>query len=384
MAERGASANGSNIASSEPGGLFKQTSAAYNTQNKYFCIQGPVFSGHASYELYCGASETNTFQSTSNTRLSTSVGSLTVTRGTLKLNTAWGWGGTNVTVNGANARLICNSTYSIKSSAAIGTGGDYSRATQLFVTNGASLAIASGVTLVVSAAHLGSATLSAGRTYTVAEINDEFGAALDGCTISGSGAISVLEEPVAWTGWPSSGTARIPSGETILLTDADIGNVTNLDLISVGAEATLQITTTQPLTLAAPIVGTGTITANSAGPVVLAADNSGVVSPGHFDFTDTKVTVRHPNGLGGANAGIARFRCSDTYSGGGFSRIAAKNAFLLFGNDGRAITNTTPIYIYGLCCVGAETSTDAFVQAANFRGGSNISLHSLLGLPENV
>ena len=360
VAEHGTGNHPSNISGSAPGGVLVQTSASGSSN----C---PKFTGHASYKLSAsGKSHTFRTKDASTIVRSTSVGSLTVEAGTLTLAYGWGWGGTNVTVTGSAASLVCNSAVSIDSAQATAGGElDISRATALVVTNGASLTIASGVVLTVSSACLGNARLPEGVTLTTDEINAAYGDQLGGCTITGGGTIHTLVSS-AWHGWTGD-TIVVPDGMTVSLFDEDVDAAMAATSIVVNAGARVNVATTnRTLVLSADVSGYGILSFNACAPVVLACDSSGLLAPGHYEFTDTKVTVRNPRGLGGSDTGRAKLSIPKSVNKETTNTSTGAAGLLLFGGGGKAITNDVPIDLVGTWVFGAETADDEFVQNADF------------------
>ena len=356
------------VKSAAPGGVLVQTAADGSSHN-------PKFTGHASYKLSAsGKSHTFRTKDASTIVRSTSVGSLTVAAGTLTLAYGWGWGGTNVTVTGSAASLVCNSAVSIDSAQATAGGVlDISRATALVVTNGASLTIASGVVLTVSSACLGNARLPEGVTMTTDEINAAYGDQLGGCTIAGGGAIHTLGAS-AWHGWTGD-TIVVPDGMTVSLLDEDVDAAMAATSIVVNAGARVNVATTnRTLVLSADVSGHGVFSFNACAPVVLACDSSGLLAPGHYEFTDTKVTVRNPRGLGGSDTGRAKLSIPKSVNKETTNTSTGAAGLLLFGGGGKAITNDVPIDLVGTWVFGAETADDVFVQNADFLSATPLKI----------
>ena len=114
--------------------------------------------------------------------------------------------------------------------------------------------------------------------------------------------------------WPS-GTGDETATEVVvpdntpatISTADDVTRVARLTAISLGTGATVTYNASTALTLSAALSGTGSFLGRNSALLTIAADNSGLVSPGHFDFSNAQVRVSHENGLGAATSGRANF-----------------------------------------------------------------------------
>ena len=284
-----------------------------------------------------------------------STGDLTVSKGKVVFTGGSGWAGDNVTVKAGGA-LSCASEASLDSGEHV-----------LTVEPGAALEVAEDVTLRVRSATIGSVTLPAGKLLSMDEVREL--AAGEGVVLTGAGSIMTSAESVTgeWAGWPDAGTAdfaSIPNGEEVVITDADIEKVQALGSIKAGIDTRIVCRTTRsPLVLPVSISGGVTFDARDCGTVVLAGDNSGVVAPGAFFFSNTTVVVSNRFGLGGALAGAAHFYPA--------APLNANRSVLCFGGD--AVTNDVELVFHHGAYFGHDDPAVRFVQNADLTqlNGSN-------------
>ena len=276
---------------------------------------------------------------------SASTGALTVSKGSVTLADAASWAGEAVTVTAGGA-LVCASPDSLAT-------GHHA----LTVASGGALTVASGVTLKVKTATLGGVTLEPNSVYTVEQLK-----ALDtGVTLAGDGAIQTGAKSVTgdWTGWPDAGTAteaQIPDGVTVEVTDADLDRLAALETVTCGADSKVVFRTTRKdIRLAAKFTGGASVEVFTDGAtVVLDGDNSGLVSPGGFVFSNTTVIVSNRYGLGSVRTAPATFGPAQPFD---------KNQSHLFFDGPAAVTNDCALlFDYG-CRVGHRDPSVRFVQA---------------------
>ena len=252
------------------------------------------FSGKVNF-TYNPASASAAYTLTGISALSDSSGTLTVANGTLTFADRAGWSGTNVVVK-SGATLELNSANAMTNTTAT-----------LTVESGGSLVLRSGATCVAKSATIAGTTLNAGETYTVAKLRDEMLLPVDGddlanITIAGGGG--------EWNGWPTTpgAVAEVPSGVTVYVSDDDVATIEALDGIVLRSGAMVICTNmTRQLELSAPVSGTGIFKAFDSEKIVLSGDNSGLLSPGCFFFSNTAVTVASRYGLG--SVGTATLEC---------------------------------------------------------------------------
>jgi hypothetical protein len=115
--------------------------------------------------------------------------------------------------------------------------------------------------------------------------------------------------------------------------------------------------------LKASFSGDVTFDARDCGTVVLAGDNSGIIAPAGFVFSNTTVVVSNRFGLGGALTGPAHFYPA--------APLAENRSQLSFG--GEALTNDVKLVFHYGAHVGYSDPQAQFVQNADveqFNGGS--------------
>ena len=287
----------------------------------------------------------DTVQDLTLTAPSASTGALTVSKGSLTLADAASWAGEAVTVMAGGA-LACASPDSLAT-------GHHA----LTVASGGALTIASGVTLKVKTATLGGVTLEPSTVYAVEQLQ----ALGTGVTLAGGGAIQTGAKSVMgdWTGWPDAGTAteaQVPDGVTAEVTDADLDRLAALETVTCGADSKVVFRTTRKdIRLAAKFTGGASVEVFTDGAtVVLDGDNSGLVSPGGFVFSNTTVIVSNRYGLGSVRTAPATFTPAQPF---------AANQSRLFFDGPAAVTNDCALlFDYG-CRVGHRDPSVRFVQA---------------------
>lgn len=311
--------NGSVLVSAEPVTLTAAGTAT-GAETVQFEFRGPISYHHntpwrTTFSLY---------------RLK-STGALTVSAGTVAFANGSGWDGDAVTVK-YGGTLSCDSEASLDSGRHL-----------LLVEAGGSLHVADGVTLKLKSATFGSVSLEPATVYTLDEVRTLLDSA-DGITLTGSGCIQTGAESIAgeWTGWPKAGTATtamMPDGTVAEITDENIDDVMALTEIKAGVGVKVICRTSgRALDLKASVSGGASFVFHDAGTVVLSGDNSGLISPGGFAFSNTTVVVSNRFGLGGALAAAATF-CPA-------APCANNLSTLFFGGD--AVTNDVPLsFSYG-------------------------------------
>lgn len=311
--------NGSILASAEPVTLTAAGTAT-GAETVQFEFRGPISYHH------------NTpWQTTFSRYRLKSTGALTVSAGTVAFANDSGWDGDAVTVK-SGGTLSCDSEASLNSGRHV-----------LSVEAGGTLHVADGVTLKLKSATFGSVSLEPATVYTLDEVRALLVSA-DGITLTGSGCIQTGAASIAgeWTGWPKAGTATtatMPDGTVAEITDENVDDVMALTEIKAGEGVKIvSHTSGRVLDLKASVSGGASFVFHDAGTVVLSGDNSGLISPGGFAFSNTTVVVSNRFGLGGARTAAATF-CP--------AAPCAKNfSTLFFGGD--AVTNNAPLsFDYG-------------------------------------
>ena len=245
----------------------------------------PKFEGEAGY---CHAS---TKKETIKKYVSSSTNLLDVAKGTVVLADEAGWSG-DVTVR-TGAVLELSSAKAIQ-------GGNR----RLTVEAGGSLVLKAGSQCYVASANIAGTELESGTIYTVAMLRDTMGLPVSGDDLA---ALTVKDTGV-WKGWPSSGTAKVPTDTTVYIGDEDVANVNALDdIVLMPGSSVICTNVENGLTLQAKISGSGSFVAANAAPIVLLGDNSGLQAPGTFSFTNTYVVVSNRYGLGSVGTAIVKF-----------------------------------------------------------------------------
>lgn len=259
-----------------------------------------------------------------------SSGALTVSQGKVVFASGSGWSGDSVTVR-SGAALVCNSSASLDSGHHV-----------LTVEPGGTLEVAQGVTLTLASATLGGVPLAAGRYYTLKELREsEIG---EKVTLTGEGAILTCAPSIAgeWNGWPEAGSVEeisIPDGTQAVIEDADIEKMSALSRIATGRDTRILCRTScDSFVLTASLSGGARFEALDCPKIVLAGDNSGLVEPGGFFFSNTTVVVSNRWGLGSRSTKAAEFYPA--------APLANNYSVLRFGGD--ALTNDAAlVFNYG-------------------------------------
>ena len=192
-----------------------------------------------------------------------------------------------------------------------------------------------------------------------------------------------------WTGWPSSGIAYVPVGATAAIATADdVVNVANLDgivFLNDGSDAAkascVTYTAAEPLRLKAVVSGLGSFIATDAALLTILGDNSALVAPGHFAFTNSPVIVSNRCGLGSSATGAA------------WLMFGARSS-IDFGCDTPAFTNDVAIKYErsgsNLVTIGPRNAGEEFCQNADFihQTGGTVYIRNTVkfigGLVKNV
>ena len=321
---------------SESPATLKAAGAVAGSQTIRIKVVGPVSYWHDT-----------PYNTTFNQYKLAATGALTVSKGKVEFTNGSGWSGKEVTVKDGGA-LSCASAASLDSGEHV-----------LKVESGGALEVAAGVTLKVRSAVVGSVTLPAGRIISMAEARSLTEG--EGVTLTGDGNIQTAAGSVnsEWTGWPEAGSTNavaIPDGVEVEISDNDIGKVQSLSAIETGVGSKIFLRTTEsPVVLNASISGDVTFDARDCGTVVLAGDNSGIIAPGGFIFSNTTVVVSNRFGLGGALTGAAHFYPA--------AEVTKNRSTLTFGGD--AVTNDVELVFHYGAYFGYEDPSVRFVQNAN-------------------
>lgn len=218
--------------------------------------------------------------------LSDSCGTLTVGgAGHLVFANGAGWSGTNVVVR-SGATLDLNSEKAMTNPMAT-----------LTVETGGALMLHSGASCMAREVTIAGETLDAGNVYTVAQLKSlglPVGGDDEACIVVSGGSSE-------WHGWPTTpgAVAEVPAGLTVYVSDEDVATLEALGGINLGLGAAVICTNlTERLELSAPVRGTGSFQAFDSANIVLSGDNSRLLSPGCFFFSNTAVTVASRYGLG--------------------------------------------------------------------------------------
>ena len=265
--------------------ITSATPATLTTTANADIYHWPKFEGEVSY---C---HDNTGIETIAKYVSSSTNLLDVAKGKVILEDGAGWSG-DVTVR-TGAVLELSSAKAIQ-------GGNR----RLTVEAGGSLVLKSGAQCYVASANIAGTELESGMIYTVAMLRDTMGLPVDG----DDAAALTVKDTGEWKGWPSSGTAKVPTDTTVYIGDDDVANVNALDGIALMPGSSVICTNVENgLALRAKISGSGSFVAANAAPIVLLGDNSGLQAPGTFYFTNTYVVVSNRYGLGSVGTAAVRY-----------------------------------------------------------------------------
>ena len=114
--------------------------------------------------------------------------------------------------------------------------------------------------------------------------------------------------------WPSgqagetSLAVTVPAGvQAVIADEDDVAAVSRLKSICIEEGASVVYTASKDLVLGAALSGKGAFIGLDSALLTIAADNSALLAPGHFAFTNAKVLVSGEYGLGSRDTGAARF-----------------------------------------------------------------------------
>ena len=315
---------------------------------------GMVFAGALSY--WHDSTDTNRYDYAK----STSTGDLTVSKGEVEFMGGAGWSGKNVTVKDGGS-LVFSSVKSLE-------GGTH----YLTVEPGGRLTVAADVTLKVQEAAFGSVRLEYSKVYSAGEVRALIEAAGEDVTLLGDGTIqtSAKSIPGTWEGWPEVGTAtrvEIPDNTVVTLTADDLAKMLALEEIEMGQKTRIVIGDTvseTPIELTPNFIGAGKIcvygTNGNVTNVIVRGDNSTLLSPGGFLFSNTWAVVASRYGLGCEKTAAAEFYPAAPFTEG------SNRSRLTFTE--RATTNDVALSFAMGCLCGYDSPDIEFIQTANVRG----------------
>ena len=321
---------------SEKPALLKASGTATGSQAIRVKITGPVSYWHDT-----------PYETTFNQYKLAATGALTVSKGKVAFTNGSGWSGNDVTVKDGGS-LSCASVASLDSGEHI-----------LTVESGGALEVAAGVTLKVRTAVVGSVTLPAGRVMSMAEVRLLTDS--EGVTLTGEGNIQTAAGSIGgeWTGWPEAGSVEevvIPDDTEVVIGADDIEKVQALSSIRAGVRTRIICRTgSREFELPCAISGDVVFDAGDCGKIILNSDNSGILDPGGFVFSNTTVVVSNRFGLGGALTGAAHFYPA--------APLTENRSTLTFGGD--AVTNDVKLVFHHGAYFGHEDPSVRFVQNAD-------------------
>ena len=295
------------------------TMTVYDSSSSNYTSSQTKFSGKVNF-TYAPATASGAYTLTGSDALSDSSGTLTVGgAGHLVFASDAGWSGTNVVVQ-SGATLELNSAKAMTNTLAT-----------LTVEDGGHLVLHEGAACTVKSATIAGTPLDAGETYKVEDLK-KMDLPVDG---DDNASITIAGGGEEWTGWPTTpgAVARVPADTTIYVSDDDVATIEALGGIRLALGASVICTNlTQQLDLSAPVSGPGTFKVLDSDKVVLSGDNSDLLSPGCFFFSNTAVTVASRYGLGSTGSATLHHWFGD------------KTEPLLFVGEG--LTNDAPIRVH--------------------------------------
>ncbi len=225
----------------------------------------------------------------------TSTGALKVEKGTLTLGDTFEWVGTNVTVSGGALVVGADSPKAL------------SKGVAHLVVTGGTFAAKEGGGVALKSARFGDKQLADG-TYTMADLRDDPDIApFIGSAADDAAEIVVDGEPAGeWEGW-HAGDVVVPKMTEVVVTAADLPVISNVTSLTLGNNSRVLFPSLGSIDINFPVSGKGTVSFASMDEVVIFSDNSALVSPGHFEFTNTHVCVSNRFGLGSAATGPCMF-----------------------------------------------------------------------------
>ena len=169
------------------------------------------------------------------------------------------------------------------------------------------------------------------------------------------------EDVVTITKAAPANVLRVPAGTAVSIASADdVAKFAALDAIvfEEGDEpGRIDYTAAEPLVLKATLSGPGVFAATGAGQLTLLGDNSGLVAPGHFAFTNTLCVVSNEFGLGSSATAPMLLHIDNA------SVAANRTAYSpRFGSETGVFTNHVAIHFDTLFNLGSESMSERLVQ----------------------
>ena len=274
---------------------------------------------------------------------STSTGAIMVENGTLTLGDTFEWVGTNVTVSGGALIVGSDSPKAL------------SKGVAHLVVTGGTFAVQSGGGVALKSARFGEKTLADGP-YTMAALRaDPDVAPFIGSAADDAAEITVdSEEAGEWTGW-HEGDVVVPKGAEVVVTAADLPIISNVTSLTLGNNSRVLFSGLGPMDLNFPVSGNGTVSFASMDEVVIFSDNSGLVSPGHFEFARTHVCVSNRFGLGSSATAACMF----------YTDAGSANAKRLRFKGPAATNDVAVVFDHGMSFGADDPEIPMFVQNAD-------------------
>ncbi|MBR2838759.1 MAG: hypothetical protein IKE55_08250 [Kiritimatiellae bacterium] len=273
----------------------------------------------------------------------TSTGAIKVEKGTLTLGDTFEWHGTNVTVSGGSLVVGANAPNAL------------SKGVAHLVVTGGTFAVQSGGGVALKSARFGEKTLEDG-TYTMAALRaDPDVAPFIGSAADDSAEIVVDgEEAGEWTGW-HAGDVVVPKNAAVVVTAADLPIISNVTSLTLGNASTVSFPNLGSMDIRFPIAGRGTVSFADSDEVVIFSDNSGLVSPGHFEFARTHVCVSNRFGLGSSATAACMF----------YTDAGSANAKRLRFKGPAATNDVAVVFDHGMSFGADDPEIPMFVQNAD-------------------
>ena len=273
----------------------------------------------------------------------TSKGAITVENGTLTLGAGFEWVGTNVTVSGGALVVASDSPKAL------------SKGVAHLVVTGGTFAVQDGGGVSLVSARFGDKQLADG-TYTMSDLRaDEDIAPYIGSAADDAATIIVDSEPAGeWGGW-HAGDVVVPKMVEVVVTAEDLPVISNVTSLALGNSSKVSFSGLGPMDLDFPISGKGTVSFASMDEVVIFSDNSALVSPGHFEFTNTHVCVSNRYGLGSSATGSCMF----------YTTAGTANAKKLRFKGPASTNDVAIVFDHGMKFGADDASIPLFVQNAD-------------------
>ena len=154
---------------------------------------------------------------------------------------------------------------------------------------------------------------------------------------------------------------RVPAGTTVSIATADdVTRFAALDAIvfEEGDEpGRIDYTAAEPLDLKATLSGPGVFAATGAGRLTLLGDNSGLVAPGCFAFTNTLCVVSNEFGLGSSATAPMLLHIDNATVAANRTAYSPR-----FGSETGVFTNHVAIHFDTLFNLGSESMSERLVQ----------------------